>query len=157
MHVTPADGSSKASDDGTLATLTFRWSHVADVLPSQIMWINISSISILHWHPVSVAHVQLVDVHDSESTGTVTVHYKAYGTWTKVRMLCSSDVSSIDIGTVTVHYKAYGTRSKVCVLCSSGVSSIAASSQCSSCPCLTTPKNSESSTLLQGMQRCGQR
>lgn len=100
MHVTPADGSSKASDDGTLATLTFRWSHVADVLPSQIMWINIPSISILHWHPVSVAHVQLDDVHDSESTGTVTVHYKAYGMWTKVRVLCSSNVSSVTMQSV---------------------------------------------------------
>lgn len=86
MHVTPADGSSKASADGTLATLTFRWSHVADVLPSQIMWINVPSISILHWHPVSVAHVQLDEGHNTDSTGTVTVHYKAYGAWTKVRL-----------------------------------------------------------------------
>ncbi|KAL0040033.1 hypothetical protein WJX79_003372 [Trebouxia sp. C0005] len=83
IHVTPADGSSKASDDGSLATLTFRWSHVTHVLPSQIMWINVPSISILHWHPVSVAHVQLDDAHDSEGTGTITVHYKAYGAWTK--------------------------------------------------------------------------
>ena len=94
MHVTPADGSSKASGDGTLATLTFRWSHVADLLPSQIMWINIPSISILHWHPVSVAHVQLDDGHDADSTGTVTVHYKAYGPWTKV---CSADNSVMSI------------------------------------------------------------
>ena len=84
MHVTPADGTSKASADGSVATLTFRWSHVADVLPSQIMWINIPSISILHWHPVSVAHVQLDDAADSDGSGTITVHYKAYGTWTKV-------------------------------------------------------------------------
>lgn len=48
------------------------------------MWINVPSISILHWHPVSVAHVQLDDAHDSEGTGTITVHYKAYGAWTKV-------------------------------------------------------------------------
>ena len=86
MHVTPAECTSKASDDGTLATLTFRWSHVAGVLPSQIMWVNIPSISILHWRPVSVAHVQLDDVSNPDSTGTVTVHYKAYGAWTKVRI-----------------------------------------------------------------------
>ena len=87
MHATPADAGSQASGDGTLATLTFRWSHVADVLPSQIMWVNVPSISILHWHPVSVAHVQLDDVHDPDSAGTVTVHYKAYGAWTKVGLL----------------------------------------------------------------------
>ena len=69
MHVTPADGSSKASEDGTLATLSFRWSHVTDILPSQIMWINIPSISILHWHPVSVAHVQLDDSRNPEALG----------------------------------------------------------------------------------------
>ena len=86
MHVTPAEATSQASDDGTLATLTFRWSHVAQVLPSQIMWVNIPSISILHWRPVSVAHVQLDDVSDPDSTGTVTVHYKAYGAWTKVKI-----------------------------------------------------------------------
>ena len=84
MHVTPADGSSKSSEDGALATLSFRWSHVADLLPSQIMWINVPSISILHWHPVSVAHVQLDDSTSPQGTGTVTVHYKAYGAWTKV-------------------------------------------------------------------------
>lgn len=84
MHVTPADGASQASDDGTLATLTFRWSRVADVMPSQIMWVNIPSVSILHWRPVSVAQVQLDDVSDPNSSGTVTVHYKAYGAWTKV-------------------------------------------------------------------------
>ncbi|DBA82863.1 TPA: hypothetical protein ACH3X1_006657 [Trebouxia sp. C0004] len=83
MHVTPAESASEASEDGTLATLTFRWSHVASVLPSQIMWVNIPSISILHWRPVSVAHVQLDDISDPDSTGTVTVHYKAYGAWTK--------------------------------------------------------------------------
>ena len=85
MHVTHAEATSNASDDGTLATITFRWSHVASVLPSQIMWVNIPSISILHWRPVSVAHVQLDDVSNPDSTGTVTVHYKAYGGWTKVR------------------------------------------------------------------------
>lgn len=84
MHTTPAHPSSQASDDGTLATLTFRWSHVAEVLPSQIMWVNVPSVSVLHWHPVSVAHVQLDDTTEPNSAGTVTVHFKAYGAWTKV-------------------------------------------------------------------------
>ncbi|KAL3151709.1 hypothetical protein ABBQ38_012690 [Trebouxia sp. C0009 RCD-2024] len=83
MHTTPAHPSSQASDDGTLATLTFRWSHVAEVLPSQIMWVNVPSVSVLHWHPVSVAHVQLDDTTEPNSAGTVTVHFKAYGAWTK--------------------------------------------------------------------------
>ena len=85
MHTTPAHPSSQASDDGSLATLTFRWSHVADVLPSQIMWVNVPSVSVLHWHPVSVAHVQLDDATQPDSAGTVTVHFKAYGAWTKVK------------------------------------------------------------------------
>ena len=56
--------------------------QVADILPSQIMWINIPSISMLHWHPVSVADVALDT--SSGSSGTITVHFKAYGSWTKV-------------------------------------------------------------------------
>ena len=36
MHVTVADLSAKSSQDGTLATLSFRWSNVAEVLPAQI-------------------------------------------------------------------------------------------------------------------------
>ena len=51
-------------------------------MPSQIMWINIPSISMLHWHPVSVADVSL-DSSQVASTGPVTVHFKAYGAWTK--------------------------------------------------------------------------
>ena len=59
--------------------------QAAELVPSQILWINIPSISQLHWHPVSIAHVDLDDPKDQGSDGTVTVHFKAYGAWTKVK------------------------------------------------------------------------
>ena len=88
MHVTVADLSSKSSQDGTLATLSFRWSNVAEVLPAQIIWINVPSISILHWHPVSVAHVQLDDSSDPRGTGTIQVHSRRTGHGPRYQFCC---------------------------------------------------------------------
>ena len=58
--------------------------QAAELVPSQILWINVPSLSKLHWHPVSIAHVDLDDPKDQSSDGSVTVHFKAYGAWTKV-------------------------------------------------------------------------
>lgn len=70
--------------------------QAAELVPSQILWINIPSLSKLHWHPVSIAHVDLDDPKDQSSNGSVTVHFKAYGAWTKVYcyILCLSCSSS---------------------------------------------------------------
>lgn len=59
--------------------------QAAELVPSQSLWIKIPSLSQLHWHPVSIAHVDLDDPQDPTSNGSVTVHFKAYGAWTKVR------------------------------------------------------------------------
>lgn len=58
--------------------------QATELVPSQILWIYIPSLSQLHWHPVSIAHVDLDDPKDPASDGLVTVHFKAYGLWTKV-------------------------------------------------------------------------
>ncbi|KAL3136132.1 hypothetical protein ABBQ32_007152 [Trebouxia sp. C0010 RCD-2024] len=83
MHRAPVSPDSKVSQDGTLATLSLPWHHAAELVPSQILWINIPSLSQLHWHPVSIAHVDLDDPQNPASDGSVTVHFKAYGAWTK--------------------------------------------------------------------------
>ena len=67
--------------------------QAAELVPSQILWINIPSLSQLHWHPVSIAHVHLDDPQDPASDGSVTVHFKAYGAWTKVGALCTACLS----------------------------------------------------------------
>ena len=61
--------------------------QVSELVPSQILWINIPAIDSLHWHPVSIAHTQPDDPRDPTSSGMVTVHFKAYGAWTKVGCL----------------------------------------------------------------------
>lgn len=64
--------------------------QAAELVPSQILWINIPSLSKLHWHPASIAHVDLDDPGNQSSDGSVTVHFKAYGAWTKVSVTYSA-------------------------------------------------------------------
>ena len=60
--------------------------QAAELVPSQILWMNIPSLSQLHWHPVSIAHVDLDEPRSPDSDGLVTVVFKAYGEWTKVQI-----------------------------------------------------------------------
>ena len=62
--------------------------QAAELVPSQILWINVPCLSKLHWHPASIAHVDLDDPKDQSSEGSVTVHFKAYGAWTQVHICC---------------------------------------------------------------------
>ena len=60
--------------------------QVAELVPSQILWINVPAISWLHWHPVSISQTQAENPRDANSPGTVIVCFKAYGAWTKVNL-----------------------------------------------------------------------
>ena len=82
----------------TASWLPFFLMQAAELVPSQILWINIPSLSKLHWHPVNIAHVDLDDPKDQSSDGLVTVHFKAYGAWTKVLLFFLSLVWVDDRG-----------------------------------------------------------
>ena len=57
--------------------------QAADVRPTQFIFINMPSVSRFDWHPISVSDA----LPSSDGVGQdVTLHLKAYGSWTKVNL-----------------------------------------------------------------------
>ncbi len=62
--------------------------------PTQFLFVNMPSVSRFDWHPISVS-----DVHPGSDgvSQDVTLHMKAYGSWTKASYP-PEDLHGLDLG-----------------------------------------------------------